>query len=138
MPVGLPKASAPICESVLFDKVQTFSYDNLDRLSAGSLITRLTGDVVQLQNLVQMTLRMLVRDQSLAIGSIVMAFLISPRLALLFVIIIPLLVLILYVITRRVVPIFGVVQQRLDRLNTVLQENLSGIRGRQGVRQRRL
>ena len=112
----------------LFDKVQTFSFDNLDRFTSGSLVTRLTGDVVQMQNLVQMTLRMLVRDPGLAIGSIVMALLISPRLALIFAIIIPIIAVILYVISRRVIPIFSVVQQRLDAMNTVLQENLSGIR----------
>ncbi|MFS0724159.1 ABC transporter ATP-binding protein [Paenibacillus sp. 1P07SE] len=112
----------------LFDKVQTFSFDNLDRFSSGSLVTRLTGDVVQMQNMVQMVLRMLVRSPGLAIGSIIMAILISPRLALIFAVIIPIVIVILIVISRRVIPIFGVVQQKLDAINTVLQENLSGIR----------
>ncbi|PZD94404.1 ABC transporter ATP-binding protein [Paenibacillus sambharensis] len=112
----------------LFRKVQTYSFDNLDRFSAGSLVTRLTGDVVQLQNMVQMSLRMFVRDISLTVGSIVMMFMLNARLALILVIIVPLLILILVVLGRFAAPLFGRVQERLDKVNTVLQENLSGIR----------
>ncbi|CAM4345620.1 ABC transporter ATP-binding protein [Paenibacillus tarimensis] len=112
----------------LFRKVQTYSFDNLDRFSAGSLVTRLTGDVVQLQNMVQMSLRMFVRDISLTVGSIVMMFMLNARLALILVIIVPLLILILVVLGRYAAPLFGRVQERLDKVNTVLQENLSGIR----------
>ncbi|MCQ6560785.1 ABC transporter ATP-binding protein/permease [Paenibacillus mendelii] len=112
----------------LYQKVQTFSFDNLDKLTAGSLVTRLTGDVVQVQNLVQMILRMMVRDPALAVGSIVMAINISPRLALVLVAVIPILVLIIVLVSRMVIPLFNRMQGRLDGLNTVMRENLSGIR----------
>ncbi|MCZ8522130.1 MULTISPECIES: ABC transporter ATP-binding protein [Paenibacillus] len=112
----------------LFRKVQTFSYKNLDRFKEGSLVTRLTGDIVQLQNLVQMTLRILVRAPFLALGSVIMALTISPKLALILAVAIPLLFLVLFLLIRYSFPLFSQVQQKLDGLNTVLQENFSGIR----------
>ncbi|MVP01652.1 ATP-binding cassette domain-containing protein [Paenibacillus sp. N10] len=112
----------------LFHKMQTFSFRNLDRFKAGSLITRLTGDVVQVQTLVQMTLRVLVRAPFLAIGGVIMAFIISPRLALILAASVPVLFLVLFILIRLSQPLFVQVQQRLDGVNTVLQENLSGIR----------
>ncbi|WP_246469303.1 ABC transporter ATP-binding protein [Cohnella nanjingensis] len=112
----------------LFRRVQTFTFRNLDALTTGSLVTRLTADIVQLQNLVMMSLRMLVRDFFLFAGSLTMAFLINPRLALLCLAILPVLFAILYVTLRRSAPLFRQVQEKLDRVNTVVQENLSGIR----------
>lgn len=112
----------------VFDKVQTFSFRNLDQFQTGSLITRLTGDIVQIQNLVMMTLRILVRSPFLTLGSLVMAFVISPKLALLLLLVIPLLFLVLYGLIRFAFPYFSKVQSKLDKVNTVLQENLSGIR----------
>ncbi|AFC33893.1 ABC transporter [Paenibacillus mucilaginosus 3016] len=112
----------------LFRKVQTFSYKNLDRFKEGSLVTRLTGDIVQVQNLVQMTLRILVRAPFLALGSVIMALTISPKLALILAVAIPLLFLVLFLLIRFSFPLFSQVQQKLDGLNTVLQENFSGIR----------
>ncbi|WP_028562041.1 ABC transporter ATP-binding protein [Paenibacillus pinihumi] len=112
----------------LFKKVQTFSFNNLDEFRTSSLVNRLTGDVIQMQNLVQTALRVFVRESALAIGSIVMAFVLSPRLAVIMLITLPLLALILYILAKLTVPLFSAVQQKLDRLNTVLQENLSGIR----------
>ncbi|MBB3110796.1 ATP-binding cassette subfamily B protein [Paenibacillus phyllosphaerae] len=112
----------------LFAKVQHLSSRTLDRFGAGSLVTRLTGDITQLQQLVLMVLRMLVRCLFLAGGSIIMAVTISPKLSLILLVMIPLLVVFLIVTTRATVPMFGTVQKRLDSVNTVLQENLSGIR----------
>ncbi|SDE46465.1 ATP-binding cassette, subfamily B [Paenibacillus sp. UNCCL117] len=112
----------------LFAKVQTFSFRNLDRFSTGSLVTRLTQDIVQIQLLVQMTLRILVRAPLLIVGSFVMAMLISPRLGLILIVAIPLLSLTLYTLIRLSFPLFAKVQAKLDGVNTVLQENLSGIR----------
>lgn len=112
----------------LFLKVQSFSFRNLDQFNAGSLVTRLTNDVVQLQNLVQMTLRILVRAPFLAIGSLIMAIVISPRLALILAVAIPLLFASLYFVIRKGFPVFSLVQKKLDKVNTVLQENLAGIR----------
>lgn len=112
----------------LFNKVQTFSFRNLDELKAGSLITRLTNDVVQIQNMILMMLRVMVRAPLLSIGSLVMAFIISPKLALVFVFTVPILICTLYFVIRKGFPLFNIVQQKLDGVNTVLQENLAGIR----------
>ncbi|MEK3917174.1 ABC transporter ATP-binding protein [Paenibacillus sp. FSL H7-0331] len=112
----------------LFTKVQSFSFGVLDTFKAGSLVTRLTNDVVQVQGVVLMTLRMLVRAPLLAVGSILMAVIISPRLALILAVVIPLLVLVLVIIIRKGFPLFSKVQKKLDIVNTVLQENLTGIR----------
>ncbi|WP_248929150.1 ABC transporter ATP-binding protein [Paenibacillus hamazuiensis] len=112
----------------LYRHVQTFSFGNLDRFKAGSLVTRLTGDIVQVQNLVQMTLRIFVRAPFLALGSVVMALTISPRLALVLAVSIPILFVVLYWLIRLSFPLFANVQAKLDAVNNVLQENLSGIR----------
>lgn len=112
----------------LFQHVQTFSFKNLDELKTGSLITRLTNDIVQLQMMVQMLLRIFVRSPLLALGSIVMAVIISPRLALILALSVPLLFIVMFYLIRLTLPMFAKVQKRLDRVNTVLQENLAGMR----------
>lgn len=112
----------------LFAKVQTFSFRNLEQVQPGSLIVRLTNDVTQVQMFVQMLLRIMVRAPFLAIGSLILAFMINAKLALILVVVIPVLFGVVWLITRTGFPLFGKVQQKLDRLNIVLQENLSGIR----------
>ena len=112
----------------LFAKVQSFSFGNLDTLETGALITRLTNDVNQVQEVVMMVLRVMVRAPLLMIGSLVMAIITSPQLALLFVVLIPIVLVALIWIIQRAYPLFGGVQQRLDALNTVMQENLAGVR----------
>ncbi|AIQ35811.1 ABC transporter ATP-binding protein [Paenibacillus sp. FSL R5-0345] len=111
----------------LFEHIQKFSNKNLDQLKTGSLITRLTNDVVQLQTFVQMILRN-IRSPLLLIGSLIMAIRISPSLTLILVVAVPLLVIILYGLIRLSFPLFEKMQVKLDGVNTVLQENLSGIR----------
>lgn len=112
----------------LFKIVQAFSFKNLDELKTGSLITRLTNDVVQVKNVVQAMLRVLIRAPFLAIGSFVMALTLSPKLALIFVVIIPLLVIVVGFVVKKGFPIFSQVQKKLDGVNNVMQENLSGMR----------
>ena len=112
----------------LFEKVQTFSIRSLDRFESGSIVTRLTGDIVQLQNMVMLALRMFPRQFFQFAGSLVMAVLISPRLTLILASMIPLLLIFLTVSTRLTIPLFGNVQAKLDRVNLSMQENLSGIR----------
>jgi ATP-binding cassette subfamily B protein len=111
----------------VFDKVQTFSFKNLDQFEGGSLITRLTNDIVQLQMLVLMALRS-IRSPLLTIGSVSMVFTISVKLAIIFVLTIPILFVVLYLLIRYAFPLYSVVQQKLDKVNSVLQENLMGIR----------
>ncbi|MFN8489539.1 MAG: ABC transporter ATP-binding protein [Caldilineaceae bacterium] len=112
----------------LFGKVQTLSFGNLDKLETGKLITRLTNDVNQVQEVVMMLLRVMVRAPLLMVGSVVMGVLTSPQLSLLFVFLIPVVLVFLIWIINKSFPMFSQVQQRLDTLNTVLQENLAGVR----------
>ncbi|CQR55657.1 ABC transporter permease [Paenibacillus riograndensis] len=111
----------------MFEKVQSFSIRNMERFESGSIVTRLTGDVVQLQNMVLMSLRMFPRQIFQFTGSLIMAVLISPQLTLILLVMIPLVLLLLTVFTRKSIPLYGDVQHKLDRLNLAMQENLSGI-----------
>lgn len=112
----------------LFQKIQSLSLRTLDRFGSGSIVTRLTGDITQIQGLVLMVLRTFARDSFIIIGSLVMAFTISPRLSLILLAMIPLLIAFLVITTRITIPLFSSMQLRLDQVNTVMQENLSGIR----------
>jgi ATP-binding cassette subfamily B multidrug efflux pump len=112
----------------LFRKVQSFSFGNLDGLETGQIITRLTNDITQVQEIVSMMLRVMVRAPLMMVGSLVMAILTSPRLALMFLALMPLVAFILTWVIRRAYPMFSEVQGRLDDLNTILQENLAGMR----------
>ena len=112
----------------LFAKVQSLSFGNLDDLETGKLITRLTSDVTQVQDLVMILLRIMVRAPLLMVGSLVMAVLTSPQLALLFLVLLPAILLMLVWVIRKTLPLFAGVQQRLDAVNIVMQENLAGVR----------
>lgn len=112
----------------VFTKVQSFSFRNMETLETGSIITRLSNDIVQLQTVVQMLLRVLVRSPLLMIGSLIMAIYISIRLSVIVAIAIPLLFIVMFIIIKSTLPLFSIVQRRLDRMNVVLQENLAGIR----------
>lgn len=114
--------------SALFKHVQSLSFGNLDRLETGTLITRLTNDVTQVQELVMMLLRVMVRVPLLFIGSLILAIITAPQLSLIFVVLIPLVLIVLIVVVGRTFPMFGEVQRRLDAMNTVMQENLAGVR----------
>ncbi|MGN6482778.1 MAG: ABC transporter ATP-binding protein, partial [Thermomicrobiales bacterium] len=112
----------------LFRKVQSLSFTNLDELETGKLVTRLTNDVTQVQELVGMALRIMVRAPLLLVGSVIMAVLTAAKLSLLFIVLIPLILLILVLVFRRSFPMFSRVQAQLDRLNVLMQENLAGVR----------
>ncbi|MEP7050363.1 MAG: ABC transporter ATP-binding protein [Pseudomonadota bacterium] len=112
----------------LFLKIQTFSYGNLDRQKTGQLIVRLTSDTSSIQRLLQVTLRIGTRAPLLMLGSLILMISTSPTLALTM---LPLLlitsaVMVFFLIQME--PMFRIVQQHLDRMNTVLQENIAGIR----------
>ncbi|TQR43341.1 ABC transporter ATP-binding protein [Paenibacillus popilliae] len=112
----------------MFKNIQTFSFDKLDQFHTSSLITRLTNDVVQVQNVVLMMLRMMTRFPLLFMGGIAMAFALNAQMALIFVVTVPLLFGALILIFRKGIPLFKNVQTKLDRLNGVVRENLAGIR----------
>ena len=112
----------------LFTKIEQLSFGNLDRLETGGLITRITNDIDQVQEATVMFLRILVRAPLFAVGSLIMAVVTSPRLSLLLLIIGPILVVSLYFINKKAHPLFTIVQERLDRVNSIVQENLAGVR----------
>ncbi|MCH4160237.1 MAG: ABC transporter ATP-binding protein/permease [Bifidobacterium sp.] len=112
----------------VFDKVQSFSFTNIDRFSTGSIITRLTTDVTNLQNAYQMLIRMGVRAPIMVIISWVFAFRISPSISMVFVATIPVLGIGLFALTVIVHPVFEKVFHTYDELNNVVDENLQGIR----------
>lgn len=114
--------------SEVFRKIQKFSFSNLDKFKTSSLITRLTNDIVQVQQIVLMSLRMLVRAPLLCIGGFIMAMSINARLGLILVVAIPLLVISIVSIVSKGFPLFRVVQKRLDKINDVMRENLTGVR----------
>jgi len=114
--------------NTLFRKVQSLSFGNLDELETGQLITRLTNDVTQVQEVVSMMLRIMVRAPLLLIGSLIMAILTSPRLAVMLVILGPLVLAVLAWVINKAYPMFSGIQRKLDDLNTVMQENLAGLR----------
>lgn len=114
--------------STVYRKIQSFSFANLDQVGTGQLVTRLTNDVTQVQEVVLIALRVLVRVPLIMIGSLIMAFLTSPQLALMALPLIPPLALMLWFVVRRSHPLYLKVQNSLDRVNTVIQENLAGVR----------
>ena len=112
----------------LFDKIQALSFAQIDALKTPSLITRLTNDVTQVQNMAMLMMRTMVRSPAFCLGSMVMAFMLSPRLALLFCVILPVLIGSILWVLQRSRPLFAQVQGTIDRVNTVMRENLLGIR----------
>ncbi|WP_110956363.1 ABC transporter ATP-binding protein [Anaerosinus massiliensis] len=112
----------------VFDKVQTFSFANIDEFSVGSLTTRLTNDITQLQSTVVTGLRILARAPFMLIFSLVMSIQISPKLAIILAVIMPILVISLAYIIYLAVPLFKKMQKKLDGLNSNIQENLTNIR----------
>jgi len=114
--------------SGLFRKVQSLSFGNLDKLGTGQLVTRLTNDVTQVQEVVMIMLRIMVRAPLLLVGSMIMAVITSPRLALLLLVLSPMLLVVVLWVIKRAHPMFSQVQRQLDNLNTVMQENLAGVR----------
>jgi ATP-binding cassette subfamily B multidrug efflux pump len=114
--------------SALFRKVQSLSFGNLDRLETGQLITRLTNDVTQVQEAVSMLLRIMVRAPLMLVGSLLLAILTSPRLAFLLVVLGPVALTVLVWAINKAHPLYSEVQRQLDKLNTVMQENLAGVR----------
>lgn len=111
-----------------FDKVQTFSFANLDQFSTGSLITRLTNDITQVQNLINMALRMMLRAPGMLIGALIMAFAMNAELAVIVLIVMPILVGAIAVLIKIAFPKFKIMQKKLDALNSNIQEMLTNVR----------
>lgn len=112
----------------LFRHINTLSYSELDGIGTPTLVTRMTSDINQVQNGVNLTLRLLLRSPFIVIGALIMAFTISPRLTLLFVAVTLVISLIIYVIMRATVPVYHQAQDHLDRVTLLTRENYVGAR----------
>lgn len=112
----------------LFLKIQSFSFGNLDHINTGKLMVRLSSDTTAFQRMVQVSLRIGTRAPLLMIGSLVLMFVTDSRLALMIVPVLLATALVIIFFVSRMGPLFRTVQKKLDRLNTVLQENIAGVR----------
>lgn len=112
----------------VFKKVQKFSFANIEKFSTGSLVTRLTNDITNMQNVISMGLRMLLRAPGMLIGGLIMAFIMNARLAMVFCVVIPLLIVALVLVMRVALPRFRIMQDKIDALNSRIQENITNQR----------
>ncbi len=112
----------------VFDKIQTFSFKNIDEFSTGSLVTRLTNDVTQVMNLTRMALIMAMRSPGLMIGGVIMACSINMQLAMILLVMIPVLAAAIIILLKISFPRFNTMQQKLDNLNSRTQENITNVR----------
>ncbi len=114
--------------SRVFSHVQDFSLYEFDKIGTASLITRTTNDITQVQMVIMMVLRMLIRAPMMCIGGIIMAVSKDAKLSLIMVVVLPILTVVISIIVSMGMPLFTIMQKKLDRLNLVLRERLTGIR----------
>src|SRR5574339_968249 len=112
----------------LFQRIQTFSFGNLDHLNTGQLMVRLSSDTTAFQRMVQVSLRIGTRAPLLMIGSLILMFVTDSRLALMILPVLLATAVVIIFFVSRMGPLFLTVQKKLDRLNMVLQENIAGVR----------
>lgn len=112
----------------MFEAINAYDYDNLDEMGTPKLITRITSDVNQMQDLVAMTIRLVSRSPFLIVGSLVAAFLINVQVAIIFLVISPLIALSIYLVMSHTQPLYMKVQHILDQVSLITRENLSGVR----------
>ncbi|MEE1225398.1 MAG: ABC transporter ATP-binding protein [Clostridia bacterium] len=112
----------------VFRKVQSFSFKDIDKFSTGSLVTRLTNDITQVQNMVRMILIMAMRSPGMLVGGVIMACRINLRLAVVLAVVIPLLFGTIFTLLKIAFPRFGIMQKKLDALNSSIQENITNVR----------
>lgn len=112
----------------VFSKIQTLSFLEIDKFKTSSLITRLTNDITQVQNIVLMGLRMMVRAPLLAIGGLFMAISLSSKLSIMLLVSVPIIVVAVILILKKSMPLFKVVQEKLDKINIVMRESILGVR----------
>lgn len=112
----------------MYRKIQKYSFANIDRFSTGSLVTRLTNDVTQMQMFVNMLLRMALRSPGMMIAALVMAILMKPSLSVVFAVVLPLMLLTVGGIILLGFPRFSKMQEKVDGLNSTVQENVTNVR----------
>ena len=111
----------------LFNKTQDFSFENIDKFSSSSLVTRLTTDITNVQQSFMMIIRTAIRAPFMFIFSIIMAFTVGGQMAFIFVVVVPILLFTLIMVARKAMPIFKKVFKKYDKLNASIQENVQGI-----------
>lgn len=111
-----------------YEKIQTYSFKNIEKFSTASLITRLTTDITAVQNSITMGVKLLVRAPVMLIFAIILSIKISGKLALIFAVTLPILVASIGILVKKVGPLFGMMQKKIDNMNTLVQENLIGVR----------
>ena len=111
-----------------YEKIQTYSFKNIEKFSTASLITRLTTDITMIQNSLTMGIKLLVRAPMMLIVACILSVAISPQLAMIFLVSMPVLIISIGLIIKNVKPRFEAMQKKIDNLNTTVQENLIGIR----------
>lgn len=112
----------------MYKNIQKFSFSNINKFKTSSLITRLTNDVTAVEQLVKMSLRMMVRAPIMFVGGIVMALSINKELATIIVFALPIMIIAALLIAKKGFPYFDVIQKKVDRVNAVIRENLVGAR----------
>ena len=112
----------------IYSKVQSYSLHEYKKMSTSSLITRTTNDVMQVQQLTLMSMRMMINAPIMCIGGIIMAVSKNLKLSLLFVVVIPILFVIILMLAKKILPLFTTLQTKTDRLNQVIREKLNGVR----------
>lgn len=112
----------------VFKRVEAFSLNEFNKIGTSSLITRTTNDITQIQQVIMMSLRMMIRAPMMAIGGIVMAFSKDAKLSLIIVFVIPIIAIRILIMGKKGMPLFEKMQTKLDKLNQVLREKLMGVR----------
>ncbi len=112
----------------IFEKVESFSLEEFDEFGTSSLITRTTNDVNQMQQVIMIMLRMMLRAPFMCIGGIIMAVSKDSKLSIIIVVVMPVIAITMFVIGRKGMPLFKIMQEKIDRLNLVFREKLTGIR----------
>ena len=112
----------------VYGKIQKFSFANIDKFSTGSLVTRLTNDVTQVQNFVNMLLRMALRAPGMIIGGVIMAIILKPSLSVVLAVTMPMMIIFILFLIKFGFPRFGILQKKIDKLNSTVRENVTNVR----------
>lgn len=112
----------------VYSKIQKYSFANIDKFSTGSLVTRMTNDITQIQNFVNMLLRMALRSPGMFVGGIIMAISLRPSLSVVLAVTMPLMLIVIGVLIKVSFPRFGIMQKKIDKLNSTVRENVTNVR----------
>lgn len=112
----------------VFSKIVNLSFEQTDKFTTGSLITRITNDITQIQDFVSMAVRMFIRSLTMFVGGMIFMFLVSPSFGIILAVCLPFEVITIFIILKKVIPLFSKVQDKIDKVNSVVQENVNGAR----------